>query len=289
MNQIAKIDPLIYILLPVHNRRALTERFVHCLCEQTCEDFHLVLIDDGSTDGTSDMALSNLPGRVTVLKGTGNWWWGGSLHQGIDWLRVAHVDDNALILFINDDLTVAPDYLERAIAVMRDRPRSFVLSQFRSPDGGAPEETGTVIDLKRMRFSAPVEQSQINCLATQGLFAYWSAVRTVGGFHPKLLPHYLSDYEYTIRAHRKGFICETSPELLIDLNRESTGYHKIENHAFVPFLRKYFSLKSPANPIYFSSFACLVCPPSSWIPVVLRIWRDATKTIVRAFLGSVRT
>ena len=282
------MTPLIYILLPVHSRRALTERFIRCLQAQTYANFHLVLIDDGSTDGTAEMVASLLPGRLTILTGTGNWWWGGSLHQGIAWLSKARVDDASLILFINDDLTVAPDYLERGVRVMCDRPRSFVLSRFRTADDGEPEETGTVVDLKRFHFSVSGDPTKINCLATQGLFAWWSSVREVGGFHPRLLPHYLSDYEYTMRAHRKGFVCETSPELIIDLNHESTGFHTIEDKSFVPFLRKFFSLKSPANPIYFTTFACMVLPATSVLPIVLRIWRDATRTVLRAFVGSIR-
>ena len=279
---------MIYILLPVHNRRQITESFIRNLAAQTCTDFHLVLIDDGSTDGTSEMVLSILP-KATILKGDGSWWWGGSLDRGVRWLRRAKVPEDALILFINDDVTVAPDYLERAISVMRERPRSFVLSRLRVSGERKPTETGTVVDLKRLHFSVSGDPKKINCLATQGLFAWWRSVREVGGFHPKLLPHYLSDYEYTMRAHRKGFVCETSPDLLIDLNRESTGFHEIENRSFLPFLRKFFSLKSPANPIYFTTFACMVLPATSVVPVVLRIWRDAMRTMVRAFLTSVRT
>lgn len=60
----------IYILLPVHNRCELTRHFIECLKSQTYQNFHLVLIDDGSTDGTSEMVLSNLD-TVTVVRGNG--------------------------------------------------------------------------------------------------------------------------------------------------------------------------------------------------------------------------
>lgn len=280
--------PVFYILLPVHSRRLLTERFVKCLRAQTHQDFHLILIDDGSTDGTADMVRSIVP-QTTVLLGKGNWWWGGSLHQGINHLRETAVADSSIILFINDDLTVEPDYLERAARVMADKKGSFVLSRVRCAQETEPQETGTHVDLKRLHFSVPDGPEQINCLSTQGLFAHWSDVRVVGGFHPRLLPHYLSDYEYTIRAHRMGFKCETSAELVIDLNRDTTGFHRIEEKRFVVFLKKFFSLKSPANPVYFSSFVWLVCPSASILPNLARVWRDALRTTLRAFLISVRS
>ena len=45
----------LYILLPVHNRCDITREFIDCLKAQTFQDYHLVLIDDGSTDGTEQM------------------------------------------------------------------------------------------------------------------------------------------------------------------------------------------------------------------------------------------
>jgi GT2 family glycosyltransferase len=173
------------------------------------------------------------------------------------------------------------------VAVMAGRRGTFVLSQFHASGEGGAEETGTHADLARLHFAIADSPDQINCLATQGLFAHWQDVRTVGGFHPRLLPHYLSDYEYTIRAHRLGFKCETSPELLIDLNRETTGFHTIEEPSFAVFLRKFFSLKSPANPIYFSTFVWLACPKSMVIPNLFRVWRHAARTMARAFVRSL--
>lgn len=85
----------IYILLPVHNRSAITEHFVNCLAAQTYRSYHLVLIDDGSTDGTADMVRAKIK-EISVIKGDGNWWWAGSLQQGIDWLKKRRVSDRKL-------------------------------------------------------------------------------------------------------------------------------------------------------------------------------------------------
>ncbi|MCK5537931.1 MAG: glycosyltransferase family 2 protein, partial [Bacteroidales bacterium] len=39
---------MIYIILPVHNRKKITEKFIKCLVKQTYQDFKLILVDDGS-------------------------------------------------------------------------------------------------------------------------------------------------------------------------------------------------------------------------------------------------
>ena len=44
------MKPCLYILLPVHNRREITRDFIDYLEAQTWQNYHLVLIDDESTD-----------------------------------------------------------------------------------------------------------------------------------------------------------------------------------------------------------------------------------------------
>jgi GT2 family glycosyltransferase len=275
----------IYILLPVHNRREITRGFVECLKAQTFTDFHLVLIDDGSADGTAEMVHGYLPG-VTVLRGEGDWWWAGSLQRGLDWLKENVADRDALILFINDDVRIPPDYLASAMRVMAGRRGVLMLSRLRSPEDGQVRESGVAADLKRLRFRVAESAAEINCLSTRGLFVHWGDVQAIGNFHPKLLPHYPSDYEYTMRAWRKGFRCETSAELVVEPNEATTGYHRITERRFGAYMSKYFSKKSPNNPVYWSSFVLLTCSPLWAVLNLARIWAGAVRNIVKALIAS---
>ncbi|HSH72704.1 MAG TPA: glycosyltransferase [Methylophilaceae bacterium] len=269
----------LHILLPVHNRRAITESFVECLVAQTYKNYHLILVDDGSTDGTSAMVQAKIP-NLTVIKGKGDWWWAGSLQQGLNWLKKSDLNDDALLLFINDDVSFQNDYLERGISLMANNAGVLMLSRFIADDGQI-SETGVCADLKTLTFNVAKSNQQINCLSTRGLFAYWKDIKLIGDFHPILLPHYLSDYEYTIRAHNKGFKCETSPDLLIKPNLETTGYHTISQGGIVQFLKHYFSKKSPGNPVYFTMFILLTGRSMSIIKNILNLWLHAIKLIVK--------
>jgi glycosyltransferase involved in cell wall biosynthesis len=80
------MNPCIYILLPVHNRREITKVFIDCLEAQTWQNYHLVLIDDGSTDGTEQVVRERVE-NLTVIRGNGNWWWAGCLQQGFNFLK----------------------------------------------------------------------------------------------------------------------------------------------------------------------------------------------------------
>lgn len=270
----------IYILLPVHNRKAVTAGFVESLNKQTFRDYHLVLIDDGSTDGTAEMVKEAIP-SVTVLRGNGGWWWAGSLQRGLDWLKEEKVADDAIILFINDDVQFDADYLERAARLMSKKKGSLVLSKARDPKTGAITETGVTADLRRLTFTISSSADSINCLPTRGLFGQWGDIKRIGDFHPRLLPHYLSDYEYTIRAYRLGMKCESSSELVIASNEETTGYREIKESSARAALSKLFSKKAPANPVYWTSFIMLTVPPKWILPGLLRIWAGGSKTIVR--------
>ena len=74
---------MIYIFLPVHNRREVTLEFVAILNSQTYQNFKLLLIDDGSSDGTAAAVREQID--ATVITGSGNCWWGGALDLAYDW------------------------------------------------------------------------------------------------------------------------------------------------------------------------------------------------------------
>ncbi|MEJ5283474.1 MAG: glycosyltransferase family 2 protein [Brevinematales bacterium] len=257
----------LYILLPVHNRKDTTETFVKCLLRQTFQNFKLILIDDGSTDGTSEMVLSYLPDSV-IIKGKGKWWWGGSLHQGYKWVKknVSNVED--IVLIINDDVEFESDFLESGIRFLETHEKTLLLAQARSMQTKELHDTGTKIDWKHFTFRNALEGEEIDCLATRGLFLKVKDFLTIGCFHPIILPHYLSDYEFTIRAKRKRFHLMTTREVWLWMDEEKTGYHKVGG------IKQVFSKKSAVNPLYLLCFILLACP---WRYKMHAIWKGIVK------------
>jgi len=278
----------IYILLPVHNRKRITQGFVECLKMQTFTDYHLVLIDDGSTDGTASMVLEYIP-DVTVLEGDGSWWWAGSLQRGIDWLKENRVPDDAIVLLANDDVTFEADYLANAVLVFNDRTGLMLLSRFSCDQGKTVDESGVVADLKRLSFRVALPGEEPNCLSTRGLFVRHVDIKKIGGFYTRLLPHYLSDYEYTIRAKKIGMLCETNNSVFLCPKLDATGYHEFNEVNLIKFLRNYFSIKSAANPIYLSVFVILAVP-RPWILLNLgRVWYQSVQMVARQVVVSMRS
>ena len=270
----------VYVLLPVHNRREVTTRFVQALAGQTYPAIHLVVIDDGSTDGTADAVRTAFP-RATVLTGAGAWWWGGSLQQGLNWLRAHPVAADDVVLMTNDDVTIAPDFVEQGVKAVERNKGGLVQATIYSLDGTSVLDRGMVFDEARLAFRPARCNEEVNCVTTNGLFCRWADILRIGEFLPRLLPHYLSDYEFSIRAHRRGLKLTADSSVALRWDHENTGYKDFSRDSYWRFLSKFFSKKCPSNPVYRTSFVFLTC---SWrsIPLNLaRVWLDAGRVLLR--------
>lgn len=273
--------PKIYILLPVHNRKEITRGLINCLTVQTFADYHLVLIDDGSSDGTADMVKALVDSsKLTVISGNGDWWWAGSLQKSLDWLNCNPSSDDDMILIINDDVEIPAYFLEIGCRTLTKMNKTLLQATIYDHRTKQIIDTGVIFNAKALTFENAQQNQAVNCLTTNGLFLYRKDLKDLGGFYPNILPHYLSDYEFTIRAAQKGFTLKVSSELKLYWNRETTGYHEINKTRLSIFLKRYFSKKSAGNPVYWTTFILLVCP-IKYIPWNLsKIWYRALKTLI---------
>lgn len=277
----------VFIVLPVHNRREVTRKFVECLKRQTYAPCHLILVDDGSTDGTSDMVVAHID-TVTVVHGRGDWWWAGSLQQGLNAVSGMHPDAKDVLLITNDDVLFDDRFIDTAVSILRNRPGCLLLARSRNPATGEIAETGVEADFRTLSFGIATRPESVNCLATRGLFLRWSDAQTIGAFRPKLLPHYLSDYEWTIRGRRRGLKCITVPEVAIVSQAAGVHGRVIRENVpgFVALLRVVFSKKNPLNPIYWTIFICMASEIRYAPRNIARVWWRVAREAVRRLAGS---
>jgi GT2 family glycosyltransferase len=277
----------LFIILPVHNRRAITQRFIESLVRQQYRNYHLVLIDDGSSDDTEEMVRSYLD-NLTVIRGDGNWWWGGALQQGYMWLSKQSLTKDDVVLIMNDDTEFESDYLTIGLDVLRDNPNSLLVSQCYDRRTKALVDPGTYhMDFSRLKFRMVNDEAYVNCTSTRGLFLRASDMLALGGFYPKLLPHYLSDIEYTCRACNKGMKLITDSRLTLFLDEETTGYHGHEYEAASTLIlvKRFFSRKSSSNPVYWTVFVLLACPWRSKMKNILLMWAFSLYYLLKQILS----
>lgn len=60
--------PLISALMPVHNVEKVVAETIRSILDQTCPDFELLIVDDGSTDGTAEVIRSFDDPRIVFFR-----------------------------------------------------------------------------------------------------------------------------------------------------------------------------------------------------------------------------
>ncbi|HEY5587480.1 MAG TPA: glycosyltransferase [Candidatus Paceibacterota bacterium] len=268
----------IYIILPVHNRKDTTSKFINCLKKQTYTNYHLILIDDGSNDGTDELVRNQIP-YCTIIRGNGNWWWGGSLQQGYLWLKKCKMSDNDIVLIINDDTTFESDFLQNAVDILKDKTKCLIQAYAYSSESNLLIDKGTHVDWENLTFNRLSDGNDINCLSTRGLFLKLNDFIALKGFYPKLLPHYASDYAFTIRAFNKKYKLISDIRLKIISDESLTGLRKMEPKSIFNRISLIFSKKYVLNPIYFTVFLLFSCPLKYLLKNTLKIWYGALKQL----------
>ena len=247
------MQPLVYILLPVHNRLNTTKEYVENLKLQTYKNYILVLIDDGSTDGTTQAVNAILPNTINII-GQGKWWWGGSLQKGYLWLKNSRVPENSIILISNDDIRYYKNFIETGVKLVETHQKTIFGALEYNAHSNQLINSGFVVDYHNFKFIKPAENEIINCLSTRGLFIKYNDLMKIGGFYPILLPHYGSDYEFTMRAFKKGYSLRTNPELILWMDDKQTGLRQISHENILKYLKTVWTKRSTNNPLYKSMF-----------------------------------
>ncbi|MEZ5384390.1 MAG: glycosyltransferase [Prosthecobacter sp.] len=90
----------VQIVIPAHNRRETTRAcLAHLLALEVPTWAGVIVVNDGSTDGTTEM-ISAEYSWVHIIQGTGTLWWTGAIVVG---MRAAIQQGTDCIIWLNDD------------------------------------------------------------------------------------------------------------------------------------------------------------------------------------------
>lgn len=206
----------IFVLIPVFNRLPHTKKVLQSLRTQTLyQNLFIIVIDDGSTDGTAEF-LQQQPDVLTLV-GDGNLWWGGSIQKGLDYVTQLSPTEHDYVLFINNDTWFDRDYVEGLIETSLCNFNAAVGSIIHEPEQ-IPSLTsiGPKVDINRLAVwdllsELTAEEKfnlkpvyKVDALSGRGTLYPAKLFEKFGGMRPYLLPHYLADYELAMRFKRNG-------------------------------------------------------------------------------------
>lgn len=129
------MQPLVSIILPTYNDRRYLQSTIESVLAQSLPDFELIVVDDGSTDGSDDIyrTFSLTDHRVRYVRQT---------NQGLSAARNTGIgiSQGKLIAFLDSDDVLHPDFLRFLVDVQQIEMADVVICQpdvF--PDGQHPE------------------------------------------------------------------------------------------------------------------------------------------------------
>lgn len=135
----------VYVLIACHNRRPLTVNAVKSVLaatEAAGVKAQIVVYDDGSSDGTAKSVLMVAP-DAQILYGDGSDFWAKSMAMAEDFiLNNLKPQQEDLLLWLNDDVDLRRDALERMIRTHELHPGAIVVGAVCDPDTAALTYSG---------------------------------------------------------------------------------------------------------------------------------------------------
>lgn len=267
----------VYVLIPVFNRLAHTQKVLEALRKQSIyQFFKIIIINDGSTDGTQDFLSQQTD--VVSLPGDGNLWWGGAIQKGLEYIFSHQIGDEDYVLFINNDTWFSPDFVQTLIDVSREYDGaavgSVVHEENRSP---SLTSIGPRIDINRFavwdvvaqlspeEVDAPQAVYEVDALSGRGTLYPAGLFRRFGGLRPRLLPHYMADYEIAMRFKRGGVALLASTKAVV-FSPPVYG----NDISSMGWWERCFSRRSAGNIIYKMTFYMLIGTPLQRVTAPLR-------------------
>ena len=241
--------PCIAIIMTCHNRCEVTITCLQSLYRQKI-DFEVYLVDDGSSDGTSDLVSQKYP-QVKLFQGDGNLFWAGGMRVAFS---QALQKDYDYYVWLNDDTLLYPNALSKLLDIHQDLiengyPDSIVVGSTQNPVTGQPTYGGAVRSKRwysnKLEFLEPSQELQ-ECDTMYGNFVLIpaSVAAKVGNIDPAFV-HALGDLDYGLRARQLGCSVWAAPGFIGTCEQNSAEGSWIDlNLSVIERLKKVFQTKN---------------------------------------------
>lgn len=206
------------VVIPTWNGRAYLDLVLPSLRAQTAQDFGVVVVDNGSSDGTAEHLRERYPG-VTLVELGRNAGFAAAVNRG------AAALPSEFVAVVNNDLELVPGWIEAMTAALRDHPeagsatgkmlfydRREVIDgagDFTSWYGAsAPRGRG---ELDRGQYDKP--EPVFSACGGAALYRR-AALDDVGPFDEDFFA-YAEDVDWGFRAQLRGWTCRYVPDAVV--------------------------------------------------------------------------
>lgn len=239
----------IAVLMTCYNRRETTLSCLKAIYQQDV-DFDVYLVDDGSSDGTTNTVIQKYP-KVYIIQGNGNLYWVGGMRLAFS-AAMKHGYD--YYLWLNDDTILKPDALSRLVELhlwleQKNLANSIVVGSTQDPVSQEPTYGGAVKSEKwysnKFEFVKP-GQELIECDTMFGncVLIPQEVVKLVGNIDVAFI-HSLGDLDYGLRARKLGCSIWVAPGYIGTCSQNSANGSWVDlNLSFYERLKKVLHVKA---------------------------------------------
>ena len=218
--------PLVTIIIPTWNGRALLQSCLDALSRQTEQDFAIVVVDNGSSDGTIEWLGQHHP-QVHVIANLENRGFAAPVNQGI------HNSASPYVAVLNNDTEPEPGWLAALLAAAESQPYAgMVASKMLFAD--RPEiinSTGICVDLAGIAWDRRggeldrVDEIQVVEIfgPCGGAALYRRQMLDEIGLFDEAYFAYLEDVDLAWRGRACGWRCLYAPQARVLHRHSATG------------------------------------------------------------------
>jgi GT2 family glycosyltransferase len=260
----------IHVVVPVFNRLALTQALIACLRRQALnQTLRILIVNDGSTDGSADWLAAQ--SDIDVLLGDGSLFWGGAVDLAVRHLQAKAAPED-WVLLMNNDTIVADDFVQCLLdaalthapaavgSVIRDEADHAHLLSIGANVDAWRLLTRDILDTDQTKATASVVE--VDALSGRGVLFPMAGLIAAGGMRPRALPHYLADYEVSVRVRKSGWRLLVLPSAAV-----YSGDDYGSTWRALSWRDRFFSVRSPL-----------------YLPAVLVFWWEASSWLQRLTL-----
>ena len=193
----ASAKPAVSVIIPTHDRKLLLRRAIQSVLEGNFRDFEIIVVDNGSADGTVEMVeqMAQLESRIRLIRNHGPNQISAALNLGVKSARGKYISQ------LDSDDEYTRDTLSQQIAHLEADPNcGLAISYYEVID----EDSRTVPEVGVIRHD---EYDRNNILRTSGAGAVrtWHrcVIESLGGFDEQTFGSYAEDYDLILKASER--------------------------------------------------------------------------------------
>jgi glycosyltransferase involved in cell wall biosynthesis len=116
------MGPTASVIIPTYNRKRFLHQTLASLAQQSCppDCFEVIVVDDGSKDGTEQVARDQFPFPLHYL-------WQANKGDAAARNTGAAASEAEFLVFVDDDIVLAPDFLRLLLAAHGDERKRIVV------------------------------------------------------------------------------------------------------------------------------------------------------------------